>query len=503
MMTDFEGPLAQSIALCRQAQRDWKAQPWKVRTTILKRVSDLLVLRADDLSVMISRNCGKTLTDALSTEVVPATMALAWYCRQARRALASRRAPRGNLLLANKRSRIHNQPYGVIGIISPWNYPFAIPFSEVVMALLAGNGVVLKVATVTGGIGRAIAALFADAGLPKDLLVLSELVGSEAGPAMVKGGVDKLFFTGSVEVGRILMKEAAPRLLPLVLELGGNDAAVVRADANLDLAVRGLIWAGLSNAGQSCGGVQRILVHLSIFDDFCRRLARQVAELRVGDPENFDIDIGAMVNAAQKMTVEGQVRDAQDRGARLLLDLAPDPADAEGRTWMLPRILIDVSPASPVWTEEVFGPVMIVLPFETDDQAVEMANDSTMGLTSSVWSKNHKEARDLARRLRAGAVMVNDHLMSHGLAETPWGGFGHSGTGRTHGLQGLREMVREQVIVDDNLPLRRRNPWWHPHSRAVYDELKALQAFQYAPKIGRRLASVPKLLRLFFTYWKK
>lgn len=501
-MSTFEGPLAEAIALCRQAQTVWKDRPWKDRTQIMKRVSDALVLRADELSAVISQNCGKTLTDALSTEILPATLAVDWYCRHGRRVFRPHRTPGGNPMLANKRSRIHYQPYGVIGVISPWNYPFSIPFSEVVMALLAGNGVVLKVATATSGVGRAIASLFADAGLPQDLLVLSELVGAEAGPAMVNGGVDKLFFTGSVEVGQTLMKEAAPRLLPIVLELGGNDAAIVRADADLNLAVRGLIWAGLSNAGQSCGGAQRILVHQSVYEPFCRLLAQRVAELRVGDPEDFNSDIGALINPQQKRSVDTQVRVSVAQGARLLVDPAPDH-EGPGRTWMTPRILVGVTPESSAWKEEVFGPVMVVVPFGTDEQAVALANDSVMGLTSSVWSRDHRAAKELAQRIHAGAVLINDHLMSHGLAETPWGGFGHSGTGRTHGVEGLREMVRTQVVVDDILPLRRRNPWWHPHSRAVYQGLKALQSFQYAPTAGRRLASVPRLLGLFFRYWKK
>jgi len=499
----LEGPLVAAIARCRAAQQTWAPLPWKEKHRVLKKVSALMVERADALSATISRDCGKTLIDALSAEIVPATMALNWYCGPGRRALRSHSAPGGNLFLINKRSRVHYQPYGVIGIISPWNYPFSIPFSEVVMALVAGNGVVLKVATATAGVGRAIAALFTDAGLPEGLLILSELAGAEAGPAMVRGGVDKLFFTGSVEVGQILSQEAAPRLLPLVLELGGNDAAIVRADADLDLAVGGLVWAGLSNAGQSCGGAQRLLVHRSIYHAFCERLARRAGELRIGNPEAWDVDVGALINAKQKQGIDAQIEASLAQGARLLFDppTVQNPADAEGRSWMGPRILVDVKPEHPVWREEVFGPVLAVVAFDTDDQAVTLANDSTMGLTSSVWSRNHREAKALAQRIQAGAVMVNDHLMSHGLAETPWGGFGHSGTGRTHGFEGLREMARGQVVVDDILPGRRQNPWWHPHSQMVYDGLKAMQAILYAPGWGKRLTSIPNLLRVFFRYW--
>jgi len=187
-MTPFEGPLAEAIALGRQAQQLWKLQPWKARTALLKRVSHLLVEKADELSAVVSKASGKTLTDALSTEIVPATLALRWYIGHGQRAFRSHPTPGGNLLLANKRGRIHYQPYGVVGIISPWNYPFAIPFSEVVMALLAGNAVVLKVASASKAVGRSIAGLFAEAGFPKDLVQLSELPGAEAGPALVKGG---------------------------------------------------------------------------------------------------------------------------------------------------------------------------------------------------------------------------------------------------------------------------------------------------------------------------
>jgi len=225
--------VAERIAASRTAQAAWASLSWKERSRRLAAVERYIGKNADMLAESISRDNGKTRLDALATEVLPAVMALRYYRTKGRRFIASRRIPGGSILMFNKRSRLIYEPYGVVGIISPWNYPFAIPFAEVVMALLAGNGVLLKVASDTLDTGKNLERVFASAELPDGLFSYCELPGREAGPAFIDGGVDKLFFTGSTEVGRELMARAAPRLLPLVLELGGADAAIVRHDADL------------------------------------------------------------------------------------------------------------------------------------------------------------------------------------------------------------------------------------------------------------------------------
>lgn len=483
----------------RLAQPAWAATPYRQRARALLRVRDLIVARADQLAQVISRDNGKVLVDALAAEVVPAALAVGYYVKAARRVLRPQRARGGNILLANKRSRLHPAPYGVVGVISPWNYPFAIPFSEVVMALIMGNGVVLKVASDTLEVGEALAQLFLDADLPPGLFGYVVLPGSQAGPAFLEAGVDKLFFTGSTEVGRTLMALAAPRLTPLVLELGGNDAAIVRADADLERAAAGILWSGFSNAGQSCGGAQRVLVHQSVYQPFLEALSERVRALRVGPGDEWTSDMGAMTSTKQKQTVEAQVAECVAAGARVH---AQSQAPSSGN-FLPAQILTQVTASMPVMNGEIFGPVVAVVPVSSDEEAVRIANSSPLGLTSSVWSRNHREARRVALSIRAGAVMINDHLMSHGLAQAPWGGFGDSGIGRTHGEAGLAEMVRLQVVVDDLLPGAKKNLWWHPYSEKVYLGLKGLLHLLYGPGLGRRLEAIPRVVAFFLRYWER
>jgi succinate-semialdehyde dehydrogenase/glutarate-semialdehyde dehydrogenase len=404
----------------------------------------------------------------------------------------------------NKRSRLVYKPYGVVGIISPWNYPFAIPFSEVVMALLAGNAVILKAASATPGVGRTLEALFNAAELPDGLFNHIEMPGSEAGPAFIRGGVDKLFFTGSSATGSELMALAAERLLPLVLELGGADAAIICEDADTDRAARGMLWAGFSNAGQSCGGVQRILVHEKIYQPFLEKLCALVRDLRPGSGD--DADLGPLTTLRQKEAVQKQIDACLACGAEIAAQsggVPLSPAPGTENLFLPAMVLTGVTADMPIMNAEVFGPVVAALPFKDDEEALRIANTSSYGLTGSVWSRNSSRAKRLAGGINAGAVMINDHLMSHGLAETPWGGFGDSGIGRTHGELGFREMLKVQVIVDDILPLVKRNLFWHPYTEKVYRGIRAIAGFLGGQTASTRLKAIPGVLRIFLRYWEK
>ncbi|MDR2618806.1 MAG: aldehyde dehydrogenase family protein [Treponema sp.] len=487
------------IEKSRKAQELWAELPYKERARRLKKAAKLLAARRDEITETIHRENGKLSIDALSAEVLPAIMAFSYYTKQGRRFLDSRKIRGGNLLMFFKRSRLVFGPWGVVGIISPWNYPFAIPFSEVVMALLAGNGVILKAASNTPEAGRGVAAVFAAADLPDGLFAHVELPGKEAGPAFIDAGVDKLFFTGSTAVGRELMALAAPRLLPLVLELGGADAALVRKDADLDRAVSGIVWAAYSNGGQSCGGVQRVLVHRDVYEPFLEKICAAVKKLRPGSGP--DCDLGPLISIRQKQEVRKQVEACLAGGARIA---AQSPGSMEDESPFAPAlVLTGVTPQMPVMAAEIFGPVLAVVPAADDQEALKIANSSPYGLTASVWSGNHKQARALAARINAGAVMINDHLMSHGLAETPWGGFGDSGLGRTHGEAGFREMLKTKVIIDDILPGAKRNLWWQPYSEKLYKGIQAIASLAGGPGLGDRLGAIPAVIRVFLRSWGK
>lgn len=484
---------AEIIARARRAQPAWAELSPRRRARRLAAVRDYLVENADELAEVICRDNGKTRVDALATEVLPAVLALSYYLKMASRWLRPRRLRPASLLLANKASRLYRLPYGVVGIISPWNYPFAIPFSEVVMALLAGNAVVLKVATQTQLVGRRLEEAFLAAGLPEGVFNYLNLPGPEAGRVLLEGGVDKLFFTGSVAVGRRLMALAAEHLTPVCLELGGNDPMLVCPDADLVRAAGGAVWAGLSNCGQSCGGVERIYVHRSVYRPFLELLRRRVEGLRVGPDHDFAVDLGAMTTRSQMQTVRRHLEDALERGAVVY---AQSPVPQGGGNFLPAVVLTEVNHDMLVMREETFGPVLAVMVVEDMDQAVELANDCHLALTASVWSRDRRAARRLALRLQAGVLTINDHLMSHGLAETPWGGLKDSGIGRTHGEVGFAEMTQPVCLVDERLPWLKRNLWWHPYDRQVYQGLRGMLEMRYATGWRRRWVGMQQLLKV-------
>lgn len=484
-----------AVAAARQARPAWAALSVRHRAARLKRVRDYLVDNADELAEIIARDNGKTRADAMAAEVLPAAMAVNYYCRKAKSFLSDRRLLPSSPLLANKFSKLVRVPYGVVGIISPWNYPFSIPFSEVIMALAAGNAVILKVASETQLVGRALERCLGAAGLPPGIFTYLNLPGRKAGPAFLKAGVDKLFFTGSVAVGKTLMAQAAQSLTPLVLELGGNDPMLVCPDADLTRAAAGAVWAGLQNCGQSCGGVERIYVHQSVYSPFLDALASRVEALRVGYDIDYNLDLGVMTTARQQAEVQRQVRAALEAGAEIHAQ-SKMPSDKKGR-FLPAMVLTRVDHSMDIMRLETFGPVLGVMPVANMNQAVALANDCDLGLTASIWTRDWRKGERLVRQIKAGVVTVNDHLMSHGLAETPWGGFKHSGIGRTHGALGMAEMTQVQCLVHDFLPGVKKNFWWHPHGPGIYQGLRGIIDFLYGNGLGQRLRGLKKLLRVF------
>lgn len=484
-----------AVGQARAVQEEWGATPLKKRIKQVLQIRRFIVDHIDELADVISADNGKTRVDAMATECVAMAMAISYYCRKAPEFLRDQKISPGNLLMANKRSVLTLVPYGVVGIISPWNYPASIPFSEIIPALLAGNAVIFKGASETQAVSRFLWRSIEAADLPEGLFHHINMPGRIAGDAFLDAGIDKLFFTGSVSVGKYLMQKASATLTPVSLELGGNDPMIVCEDADLYRAAKGAVWAGLQNAGQSCGGVERIYVDRRIYAPFLDELKTGVEALRVGPDSNFDMDIGRMTTGRQLEAVNRHVSDALDKGATVFA--RSDPPEGTQGLFLPCLVLTDVHHGMLLMKEETFGPVLAVMPFDSIDEAVSLANDSDLGLTASVWSKDSSKAKKIARRLLAGAVTINDHLMSHGLAETPWGGFKNSGIGRTHGRPGFAEMTRPRVIVNDIMPRVRRNFWWHPYSRKLYEGLRGITRLLYGRGPIERLRGAVALLKIF------
>lgn len=493
--------LKNAVSEARTAQKDWQKKSFAERASLLFKIRDCLVAHADEISEIISKDSGKTRVDAISTEVLASAMAITYYAKNAQSVLKRKKLKGGSILTINKRSYVDRVPYGVIGIISPWNYPFAIPFHEVTMALISGNAVILKTATQTLEVGKALKACIDAGDLPTGLFHFLNIPGNIAGEAFIDSGIDKLFFTGSVPVGKQLMEKASEKLLPISLELGGNDAMIVCDDANLYRAVSGAIWAGYSNAGQSCAGVERIYVEQNIYEAFVSLLKKKLSEMNVGADINFNVAVGSLTTEKQLDTVKKHVADAREKGASVF---TVENIEKERQGLFHPLTVIEnANNEMLVQNEETFGPVVTVTKFHSIEEAIKLANDSNLGLTASVWTKDKTKAHQIAAQLEVGSVMINDHLMSHGLAETPWGGWKESGYGRTHGYLGLESMTQPRVVIDDLMPGLQKNMWWHPHSKQVYEGLKGGMHFLYSKNILLRLNGAINLVKVFMRSFRK
>ncbi|NQV41680.1 MAG: aldehyde dehydrogenase family protein [Candidatus Marinimicrobia bacterium] len=453
-----------AVIRIRKAQAKWAAYSFSERGLHLRKMQRHLIEHGEEYARIISADNGKTLADAYMTEISSAVFAFDYYIKHSSRVLRERRIKGSHIFSLFTRNRLQHVPMGVIGIISPWNYPLAIPMHEILMALMSGNGLLYKAASETQMVGQVIQKIVDAGELPQDLFIQVNVAGRLAGDAFLEAGIDKLFFTGSVPVGKILMKKAAETLTPVSLELGGNDPMIVCAEANLKKAANGAIWAGLSNSGQSCAGVERIYVHRDVYKPFMRLLKRRVERLRVGHPDQKGIHIGAMTTSRQQEAVRKILEEAIAQGATVE---AMSQIDETTEQALPATILADVNHQMRVMKEETFGPVIGVMPFKSIEEAISLANDSDLGLTASIWTKNHRLGRKIASHLEAGVITINNHLISHGIPNLPWGGFKQSGIGRTHGELGLLGMTQPRAIVNDYLPLNKQF-YWTPVPGFVY-----------------------------------
>jgi len=439
-----DGPeqVAAAVARARQAQLGWAELGFDGRRRALLAYKALLVRRTDELVALVHRENGKPDADAL-IEVLMIVEHLDWAARNAARVLGPRRV-RGTLVLANHAASVEYQPLGVVGVIGPWNYPVFTPLGSIAYALAAGNAVVFKPSELTPAVGCFLADTFADAvgGQPVLQVVTGDGV---TGHALCLAGVDKVALTGSPATGRKVMAACAEGLTPVVLELGGKDAMVVDADADLDAAAEQAVWGGMANAGQTCLAVERVYVVDAVYDRFLDKLVERASRLRPGGAP--DADFGPITLPRQLEIIQQHLDDAFARGARALVG----GRDAVHPPYVDPVVLVDVPADALVMREETFGPVLPVTRARDADHAVALANANPYGLGASVFAT--RRAEPIARALRSGMASINSVLTYAGMPSLPLGGVGQSGFGRIHGPDGLREFTRPKAITRQRFPL--------------------------------------------------
>jgi len=473
-----------AVARARAAQPTWRDGGLRKRVAVVREFQRRLHEKKSEIAAVITREAGKPRAEALVTEVLVVLDAARFLIDHAHRLLADEPVPHGNLATKLKSGRLVREPYGVIGIISPWNYPFSIPATETLAALVAGNAVVLKPSEFTSLAALELRSLLHAAGVPED--VFQVIVGDGAtGAALLDSPIDKLVFTGSVATGKRIAASAAERLLPVVLELGGKDPMLVLDDANLDVASSAAVWGAFVNAGQACLSVERCYVHRSLYEQFLTACAEKTKKLRVGHGGDRETDVGPLIHERQLRLVEAHVEDAKARGAQVLAGGTRFPE--LGRNFYRPTVLADVTHQMRIMREETFGPVLPVMAFDSDEEAVRLANDSEYGLAASVWTRDAKRGARLARRIQAGTVMVNDVISCFGISEAPHGGWKASGIGRAHGRFGLEEMVRLKYLDVDRTPGMKK-VWWYGYGEHFAQQMEGFLDFQFSRGLRERVS---------------
>ncbi len=475
----------------RRAQVAWAAQTLESRCALAKRFGEKLFARRDECTDLLMRETGKPQVEACFAELMTVFETARYYARRVPELLRDQPVPHQNLAFKAKRALLRYEPCGVIGILAPWNFPVAIPAGQILAAVVAGNAVVFKPSELTPACGAFITQCFLDAGLPPDVLQTVQGAG-DVGAALIEARPDKIVFTGSVATGRRIAEACARHLIPSVLELGGKDAMIVLADADVEAASSAAVWGSFANCGQACLSVERIYVDQSIAQTFMDHCVAKTNSLKLGPASDPDTEVGPMIRPEAVDRVEAQLREAVSDGARILAGghRRPDL----GPSFFEPTVVTGVTPAMRIMRDETFGPILAISVVGDADEAVSLANDSPFSLAASVWTGNSRRGRELAARLKAGAVMINDVASYFVMVDAPHGGQGDSGWGRTHGRVGLLEMVQVKYIDLDLLP-RWPKVWWFGYNSDVNRAARRFIEFMYAPGWRQRSRSAAGALK--------
>ena len=471
----------QAIARARAAQPAWASTSMKERRTIVERALKIVLERQDEIIETVVKETGKCRTDAMSMEVFSVADQLCYYAKNAEKFLKPRKRKVHGLLKLMKQLRIMYKPLGVVGLITPWNGPFVLVMNQATQAILAGNTVVAKGSEVTPYSAKLAEDIYRQAGLPEG--VLQVLLGDgETGAAIVNGGVDKVSFTGSVATGRKVAEACASQLIPVTLELGGNDAMIVCADADIDRAADGAWVGSCMNTGHYCCGTERIYVVSDVYDEFLSLILDKGKALRQGQKHGWDEDIGAVFWDRQMTIIEAHVEDARAKGATIHMGGRRNP-ELPG-LYYEPTVITDVDNSMDIMILETFGPILCIQKVDSEAEALRLANDSEFGLNGNVWTKDKDKGYRMASAIDTGSCSVNDMAVSYGIPAAPFGGKKNSGLGQVNGKKGLRGYCHEMPIVIDRFGGKMQNGY--PYDAKSAEGMKKLMEFLWVKTpIGR------------------
>jgi len=510
---------AVTSAVCRSrdAFQMWKSTSFAERRRLIMKARDGILSQMDEIAHLISAESGKPFAEAISMEIAPVLDLMQYFAKHTEKLLRSTKIDIGLYALLGRTSKIVYHPLGVVAIIPAWNYPFSIPLGEASMALMAGNTVIIKPSELTPMVGQKIGEIFEKAGLPENTVQVVTGEG-RTGAALVEAAPDKIMFTGSVATGKKIAEAAAKNFTSVVLELGGKDPMIVFDDANLELASSAAVWGAFCNSGQSCSSVERLYVQESVADKLTKLIVEKTCGLKQGSGDNEDVSIGAMSSERQLKIVEDHVEDFRKSGAKIetggkqnadwsadtpvrtdatasaTTSAASGEADESVRSplFFQPTVISGATNDMRAMKEETFGPTLPIATFKTEEEAIKLANDSEFGLTASVWTRDIAKGNRVAEKIEAGSVCVNEVLYTHGIGQTPWGGFKNSGRGRTHGLAGLMELVQPQHIHVNRLAIL-PNAWWMPYSATAVETFRGFAKYFASGSIRRTAMMLPLL----------